>query len=255
MKVIFESLKELQQVYGKKLNLEKEIQEIHTRVENNKEVLIRLEEKEVTVGTKLVEILKQERLLKSQSAEVEANREKTEFRIAEIKTQREYEALEKEIKAFSLQESSLRREIESVKTEREEIESEKEHLVALISAQKQEIDQEKDVFADEIKGKEKTLSVLEKEEGRLCEPLSEDLRFKFKRIVRKKEKSIVAMRNGVCTGCYIQLPLQFANEVRRENEIHFCPNCSRILYFEDAEVGQELLEMAGGLGDLIGDLE
>lgn len=42
------------------------------------------------------------------------------------------------------------------------------------------------------------------------------------------------MKNSVCSGCHMILPAQFENDVRRGAAIHFCPYCSRILYFEDS---------------------
>lgn len=255
MKAMFEDLKLLQDVYSQKLKLEKEIEEVYTRIESNQEVLSRLKEKEVALKEKLENVITEEKGLKVQAAEVESNREKTEFRIAEIKTQREYEALEKEIKAFSIQESTLRKELEIIRVSKEELEGEKEHLQALIQSQQEEIEAEKGNIQTEIKEKENRFSFLEKEEEALSQNLNEELKFKFKRIVRKKERSIVPMKEGVCTGCNIQLPVEFANIVRREDEICFCPSCSRILYFEDVEADQEVLEIAGGLSDLIGDFE
>ena len=56
--------------------------------------------------------------------------------------------------------------------------------------------------------------------------------FKFERIIRNKEGlGIVALRAGVCTGCQMILPPFFANRVRIGEEIMFCPNCSRIVFY------------------------
>jgi uncharacterized protein YbaR (Trm112 family) len=66
-------------------------------------------------------------------------------------------------------------------------------------------------------------------------------------------RGIVGIRGGVCMGCHMILPVQFANTVRQGEEIVFCPYCSRILYYEEAEEGQEEffdIEDAGSLSDL-----
>ena len=36
------------------------------------------------------------------------------------------------------------------------------------------------------------------------------------------------------------LPAQFVNDVRREDEIKFCPYCSRVLYYEESEDADHL---------------
>jgi RNase P subunit RPR2 len=66
-------------------------------------------------------------------------------------------------------------------------------------------------------------------------------------------RGIVAIKGGVCMGCHMILPVQFANSVRIGEEIVFCPYCSRILYYEEAEQGEEEFfdsEDSGSLSDL-----
>jgi hypothetical protein len=88
--------------------------------------------------------------------------------------------------------------------------------------------------------------------------LDPDVLFKFERIIRSKlGLGIVAIKGGVCTGCHMILPAQFANLVRSGEEIVFCPYCSRILFYQEAEQGEQDFfdeEDAGSLSDL-DDLE
>ena len=60
--------------------------------------------------------------------------------------------------------------------------------------------------------------------------------FKFERIIKSKSGlGIVPIAGGVCNGCHMILPAQYANSVRRGEGIMFCPNCSRILFVPDEE--------------------
>jgi RNase P subunit RPR2 len=66
-------------------------------------------------------------------------------------------------------------------------------------------------------------------------------------------RGIVAIKGGVCMGCHMILPAQFANSVRQGEEIVFCPYCSRILFYEEAEQGEEEFfdnDDSGSLADL-----
>ena len=50
------------------------------------------------------------------------------------------------------------------------------------------------------------------------------------------------------------LPAQFQNDVHAGEEIHFCPYCSRILYYEEDLIKDEYSfsdEESGGLADLV----
>jgi len=82
------------------------------------------------------------------------------------------------------------------------------------------------------KGKE--LEKCMKKKEKISAGLDEEIVYKFEKIVKKKDGiGIVSIRNNVCMGCNMILPPQFVNDVRREERIIFCPNCSRILYFFD----------------------
>jgi len=78
--------------------------------------------------------------------------------------------------------------------------------------------------------------------------------FKFERIIKnKKGKGIVAIKGNVCMGCFMILPVQFANEVRIGEQVVFCPYCSRVMYYEDStEDAEEYfnIEDTGSLSDL-----
>ncbi|MBI5905843.1 MAG: hypothetical protein HZB86_09910, partial [Deltaproteobacteria bacterium] len=58
---------------------------------------------------------------------------------------------------------------------------------------------------------------------------------------RRDGLAIVAARNYSCTGCHMNIAPQLFNLLQREDRIHTCPNCNRILYFEPVEG-----EAAGG---------
>ena len=54
------------------------------------------------------------------------------------------------------------------------------------------------------------------------------------------------------------LPAQFANEVRNGTDIVFCPYCSRILFYQDQEDGENEffnIEDAGSLADFEDDFD
>ena len=67
---------------------------------------------------------------------------------------------------------------------------------------------------------------------------AQEILFKFQRIIQRNSEGIVSVRNGVCSGCHMILPANFANEVREGEDINFCPYCSRILYYEEVSEDQ-----------------
>ncbi|HRY81713.1 MAG TPA: C4-type zinc ribbon domain-containing protein, partial [Spirochaetia bacterium] len=95
--------------------------------------------------------------------------------------------------------------------------------------------------------KQARVSELRASEKTATEGIDTEITFKFERIIRSKQGlGIVPVRGYVCSGCSMILPAQFVNEVRQGNRIIFCPYCSRVLHYQEAEESE---------GDLIADIE
>ncbi len=48
---------------------------------------------------------------------------------------------------------------------------------------------------------------------------------------RRNGVAVAEARDGICTICHVRLRPQVFNLVRRNDEIHQCDHCNRILYF------------------------
>ena len=126
----------------------------------------------------------------------------------------------------------------------------------MIQLQEEELSAEQEKIKNESAAKQKVLKQLIAEEDDVIPGLDEDILFKFERIIRSKSGvGIVPIKTNVCTGCHMQLPEQFVNDVRNGDSILFCPYCSRILFYaevdtsEDADFFNE--DDAGSLADLV----
>ena len=49
---------------------------------------------------------------------------------------------------------------------------------------------------------------------------------------RRAGVAVALAKVGTCQGCRMRLPPQLYNEIQKHLQIHFCPNCQRILYYE-----------------------
>jgi predicted nucleic acid-binding Zn-ribbon protein len=50
---------------------------------------------------------------------------------------------------------------------------------------------------------------------------------------KRNGSAVVQTINGVCQGCFMTVPPQQFNEIRKGDKLNFCPTCQRILYFEE----------------------
>ena len=61
-----------------------------------------------------------------------------------------------------------------------------------------------------------------------------------KLLQNKKDRVIVPIENRCCSGCHITVTAQHENLVRKGERLVFCEHCSRIHYWHETMVGQEV---------------
>ncbi len=53
------------------------------------------------------------------------------------------------------------------------------------------------------------------------------------RLLAKNKKSVVAIHNNVCGGCFLALPGGEKAKVALQHDLHICQNCGRYLYVDE----------------------
>ncbi len=237
---VLDRLKQLQTILSEKFVVEKELKEIPKSLNTKVEVVNRLKKTYIERNQQYDEGKQKIVDLKEQISQAEKDREHSEALIVEISTQREYEALLKQIKEATDREQQFRRDLQREEKIVEDLSQLLLRDELTIATQEEELKQEQAVIKSQIDTRQVKAGNLQKSELELTNDglLSKDILFKFERIITKKEGiGIVPLSKGVCTGCNMILPLQFVNEVRsnRDDQPHFCPYCSMILYHEDSD--------------------
>ena len=244
---MLQKLRTLQEVLFQRFRTESEINDIPRALSTKTEVLNRLKRSYVEKSELYDQTRERIHDLRERAIEAEREREHYEGQMDAIRTQREYEALDKEIRDSGDREVEVRRELQRDEEHLDEMAASLEQEGALIKQQDEEVAEEQQRIETEIADRETVLQELIAEESKITPGLDTELLFKFERIIRTKEGlGIVALRAGVCTGCQMILPPFFANRVRTGQEIMFCPNCSRIVFFGgDEEFEGDAFDAAG----------
>ncbi len=256
MQEVFDKLRNLQDILSSKYQMEREIYEIPKALNTKNELLIRLKKDYIEKNDLLKETQNKIKHLKFLLDEAEREREDYEKQMDLITTQREYEALDKEIKAATEKGQQYRKDILREEKDLEGIKISLLQEEKMISQQEEELAEEQDKIKEESLEKEKLLEELKIQESQIIPGLDEEILFKFERIIKSKSGlGIVPVKDYVCTGCHMVLPAQFQNDIHAGEEIHFCPYCSRILYYEEDFVQDDEYsfsdEESGGLADLV----
>jgi predicted nucleic acid-binding Zn-ribbon protein len=159
---------------------------------------------------------------------------KARDRLSEVKTNKEYQAMLKEIEITELKNSVLEDEILIVMDrldqvrkvvrvrEKELDENRRDH-----ESQKQQIEQELTALNAEI-------SIYLERDLLLKEQITPDLLKKYETIKHRSHGlAVVAVWKEICRGCHMNIPPQLYIELQKDNDIKYCPHCNRIIYWED----------------------
>ena len=254
MTEVFDKLKALQDVLAEKYSLEAKINDSPKQLSSQDELLIRLRKEFLETNESYEKVKEEVGQIQVELDEAVKSREAGEKGMDNISTHREYEALEKQINEASAKEAALRKDLQKKEKELEELNEKLRADEEMIKAQEANLDANKASIDSEGAQYKEQLKELESKEQEIVPGLDSEIVYKFQRIIQRNSEGIVAVKNGVCTGCHMILPAQFANEVHEGEKILFCPYCSRILFHQDVaegEITEDYLSMdeTGSLAD------
>ena len=211
----------------------KELKRLDDKCQIEKERLQKEKEK--------IELLEKERRQKEGHLNSEQEKiKRTEGRMFEVKTNKEYQAFLTEIE--TIKESNSREEegilhllddIDEIKKNLSKKEKEVVLIVEKIEAEKKVI-QEKMIRDNE--GWKKQMA--------RREALTKQLKSNFFRLyntlkAKRRDISVVKVKDETCQGCFLNIPPQLFIEVQKNNALIQCPHCNRILYWNGNGEGEE----------------
>lgn len=159
---------------------------------------------------------------------------KCEGQLYQIKTNKEYTAMQHEIAGYKADKSVLE---DNILTVLEDVEAKKDVIEEHKKALKVEEDKlavEKAKVNIELKEIEARLASLNAERTVMAPRVDKVMLGKYDRLLKGKSGSaMVPVRHDACGGCNMNLPPQVINEIKMKEDIIFCQSCARILYIEE----------------------
>lgn len=151
----------------------------------------------------------------------------------QVKTNREYSALQLEVEGLKADKSVFEEEIlklmEEVEQAKAQTASEKEQLKVQEGELKNRLDQ---IDQESLKIKS-AIEQLQAARAALVPKVDPKVLKQYERILERKEGSaLVPVRGNSCSGCNMLLPPQAINEVMMNTRLIPCESCARILYIE-----------------------
>ncbi|CUS38523.1 zinc ribbon domain-containing protein [Candidatus Nitrospira nitrificans] len=182
----------------------------------------------------------------------EAHTEKMKLHAANLKTNKEYQAHLFEIELANKKRGDFEEKIllamdkaDQLQKTVKELQEKKTALEKAFTGEKQGLDaQDKELAAE--------LAQLELRHREASARVEKVLLDRYNQVkASRKDQPLAAVRDGICLGCRLQIPPQLIAQVKRSDDLHVCPYCRRILYWE----GEPVAETPSSPGSKTSELE
>ncbi len=209
-------------------DLEDEIIGFDTRLNNLLTEVKRMEESISANKTKIVDS--------------KALSKKYEKQLDNVKNNREFDALNKEIEIQGLEQQALDKRIKNTQFDIEQKKQAVETSKAELEGRKLDLQNKKaelDTIVDET----------QKEEDELLKVRANAVKVADDRLVYSYDRIRKSVKNGIgvatierdsCSGCYAGIPPQRQSDIKQRKKIIVCENCGRVL--TDAQLAEEVVE-------------
>ena len=176
--------------------------------------------------------LKERKNLEGEIKVIQEKITKHKDQLYQVKTNDQYRAMLKEIEGEEANTRKIEDQILEKMIEAEDIQEHIKEAAARLEGEKARVAAEIKRLQDE---RQKDLEERERQQARrkdVAAALSNSVLALYERIRHYRTGPAVAeVRNGLCTGCNVLLRPQVYNEVRSNEAVLTCENCSRIYYY------------------------
>jgi len=201
-------------------DLEDDVAGLETRIQKIKNELDDLED----------DIVTRKNLIK----DAQSNIKKYEAQLNEVKNNREYDAISKEIEIQGLDIQVSEKKIREFGFEITTKTQVYEKALAELEARRADLDAKKDELGTITSETEKEENELSAHAEKASKNIEERLLIAYERL-RKNAKNglaVVTIQRDSCSGCFNQIPPQRQSDIRQRKKIIVCEHCGRILVDE-----------------------
>ena len=177
---------------------------------------------------------------------VAANRKKTEKELAEgearirnkrmrlnlVRNDKELQATAHEVESLKESNQRLEAEVLALMEGQDARTTRIGELVEVITKSRADLAAAEKEIADQVEELKSNIAKARGEREKTSADIPDNLRSRYEMIFsRRAGVAVTNTTGGTCQGCRMRLPPQLFNEIQKHLQIHFCPNCQRILYY------------------------
>jgi len=161
---------------------------------------------------------------------------KTKERLLEVKNNKEYQAMLKEIEIAESSRGDIETEIISILEELDKLSILVKKDEEILSQHRKEYEAEKKIIEADLNAIDADAASWEQKRADLRKDVSADILARYEKVKnRNNGVGVISVWKEVCNGCHMNIPPQLYNELQKTTELLSCPNCNRIMYFQNME--------------------
>jgi predicted nucleic acid-binding Zn-ribbon protein len=176
----------------------------------------------------------------------DAHTDKMRARLSELKTNKEYQAHLFELQMANKKKSEIEDRVLACMEKIEQLQQVAKEAQEKVRAVEQAFLKEKQLL-DELDQKlSAELANLELQQQDRSTRVEPGLLARYAKLkAARKDQALAAIKGGMCSGCRLQIPPQLIAEVKRSQDLHTCPYCHRMLYWDgDVQTDQKPQDQA-----------
>lgn len=164
---------------------------------------------------------------------LEESRRKFMDDLMQVKNQREYAAMLKEIDSVKAQiaehEDVILRDLEEIEKLKDELKEHEDH----IQEERAKVDSERSDVETKSENARRTIETLAAERERYESDLPRNVQTTLRKLEATRQGIFLSKaENGTCLSCFVRVRPQVFQEIRLASKIHTCDSCRRFLYHE-----------------------
>jgi predicted nucleic acid-binding Zn-ribbon protein len=161
---------------------------------------------------------------------------KTKERLLEVKNNKEYQAMLKENEIAESLRGDVETEIISILEELDKLSVLVKEDEEVLGQRKREYEAEKSIIENDLNAIDADAVSWEQKRADLRKDVSADILARYERVKnRNNGVGVISVWKQICSGCHMNIPPQLYNELQKTTELLSCPNCNRIMYFQNME--------------------
>jgi predicted nucleic acid-binding Zn-ribbon protein len=188
-----------------------------------------------SVKTRIAACQAARREIEKELAAVQGRLNKFKNQLMEVKTNKEYQAMQKEMSVAEHEISDQETRMLERMEESDVLALELKTAETALKAEQAEIAQARQMLEAERLQVAEALERTAEDRARVAAQISKEAFALFERLAQgRKGQAMAEARDGLCTVCHVRLRPQVFNDARRNDAIVQCESCARILFFVPA---------------------